>query len=84
MTEIRFYHGSELLMSVESNIDLDGFDTRSAAIIASDYMRKKLGYSGLAETKISVVKTWEGRYFVKACLQNKDMIRDINLANLLK
>jgi len=84
MTEIRFYHGSELLMSVESNIDLDGFDTRSAAIIASDYMRKKLGYSGLAETKISVVKAWGGRYFVKACLQNKDMIRDINLANLLK
>ena len=55
MTEIRFYHGSELLMSVESGIDLDGFNTRSAAIIASDYMRKRLGYSGLAETKISVV-----------------------------
>ena len=84
MTEIRFYHGSELLMSVESNIDLNGFDVRSAAIIASDYMRKRLGYSGLAETKISVMKTWEGRYFVKARLQNKDMIRDINLANLLK
>ena len=84
MTEIRFYHGSELLMSVESNIDLNGFDTRSAAIIASDYMRKRLGYSGLAETKISVMKTWEGRYFVKARLHNKDMIRDINLANLLK
>lgn len=84
MTEIRFYHGNEMLMSVESNIDLNGFDVRSAAIIASDYMRKRLGYSGLAETKISVMKTWEGRYFVKARLQNKDMIRDINLANLLK
>jgi len=34
--------------------------------------------------KISVMKTWEGRYVVKANISDLAIIREINLGNLLK
>jgi hypothetical protein len=84
MTEIRFYHGSQLILAADSKISLDSFDTRSAAFVVSDYMRKDLGISALDKVKISVMKTWEGRYVVKANISDLAIIREINLGNLLK
>lgn len=84
MTEIRFYCGSELLLSVQSEkLSLSGFEPAWAKHIVVDYLTKELKLKLPEGTRVSAMKSWDGKWVAKAYVSDKMLIRDIKLNRLL-
>ena len=85
MTEIRFYSGRDMILSVEADVIQEGFGRNNAAVAVLRFMRNSLGLNiELSDMRVSVSMGWEGGYRINAYLKDKAVIREINLGNLLK
>lgn len=85
MTEIRFYSGREMILSVEADVIQEGFGRNNATVAVLQFMRNSLGLNiEVSDVRVSVSMGWEEGYRINAYLKDKSVIRDINLRNLLK